>query len=71
MSGKSLQYIIKFKESLRLLVILLKYFMIADAIDFQIDQKMARNSFKYFGSQPHWDNDRVQWWYGNAAKSLH
>ena len=43
MSEKGLQYIIKFKESLRLLVILLKYFMIADAIDFQIDQKMTRN----------------------------
>ena len=44
--------------------------MIADAIDFQIDQKMARNSFKYFGSQPHWDNDRVQLLYDDAAKSL-
>ena len=34
------------------------------------DQTVTRWSFKHFGSQPRWDNDKVQWWYGDAAKSL-
>ena len=41
------------------------------AIGLELDQKVTRSSFRYFGTQPHWDkHDRVQWWYGDAAKSL-
>ena len=40
MSEKGLQYTIKFKESV--IVILLKYFMIADAIDFPVQECSIR-----------------------------
>ena len=54
-----LHEIIKYNPSLEL------------AIGLELDQKVTRGSFKYFGTQPHWDrHDKVQWWYGDAAKSL-
>ena len=49
---------------------MLKYPSLELAIGLELDQKVTRWSFKHFGSQPHWDNDKVQWWYGDAAKSL-
>jgi len=49
---------------------ILKYPTLDFVVGLEIDQKVTRNAFKYFGSQPHWDNDKVQWWYGDAAKSL-
>ena len=30
-------------------------------IGLEIDQTVARKSFQHFGTQPHWDNDKVQW----------
>jgi len=48
----------------------LKYPTLEMVIGLELDQTVTRNSFKYFGSQPHWDNDKVQWWFGDAAKSL-
>ena len=48
----------------------LQYPSLEFVVGLEIDQKVTRNSFKYFGTQPHWDDDRVQWWYGDAAKSL-
>ena len=48
----------------------LQYPTVELVVGLEIDQKVTRNSFKYFGTQPHWDDDRVQWWYGDAAKSL-
>jgi len=30
----------------------------------------VRSSFKHFGTQQHWDNPKVQWWFGDGAKSL-
>ncbi len=29
-----------------------------------------RNSFEHFKTQPHFDNPKVQWWFGDGAKSL-
>lgn len=49
---------------------ILKYPTLEFVVGLEIDQKVTRNAFKYFGSQPHWDNEKVQWWYGDAAKSL-
>eukprot|EP00522_Entomoneis_paludosa_P009895 CAMPEP_0172455196 /NCGR_PEP_ID=MMETSP1065-20121228/11940_1 /TAXON_ID=265537 /ORGANISM="Amphiprora paludosa, Strain CCMP125" /LENGTH=1595 /DNA_ID=CAMNT_0013207655 /DNA_START=24 /DNA_END=4811 /DNA_ORIENTATION=+ len=49
---------------------IIKFDSLELAIGLELDQKVTRNAFKYFGSQPHWDNDKVQWWYGDAAKSL-
>jgi len=49
---------------------ILQYENLELVIGLEIDQKVTRASFKYFGTQPHWDDPRVQWWYGDAAKSL-
>lgn len=35
-----------------------------------LDQVVVRKSFKYFHTQPHFDNDKVEWWFGDATKSL-
>jgi len=40
------------------------------AVGLEIDQTVTRKSFRHFGTQPHWDDPRVEWWYGDAAKSL-
>ena len=39
-------------------------------VGLELDQQVTRHSFMHFGTQPHWDNDKVQWWFGDAAKSL-
>lgn len=31
---------------------------------------VVRGSFKHFKTEPHFDDDRVEWWFGDAAKSL-
>jgi len=49
---------------------ILKYPNLELVVGLEIDQKVTRASFKYFGTQPHWDDPRVQWWYGDASKSL-
>jgi len=49
---------------------IIKYPNLELALGLEIDQTVTRKSFKHFGTQPHWDNDKVQWWYGDAAKSL-
>ena len=39
---------------------------------YDINFKFCSNSFSFehFGTQPHWNNPKVQWWYGDASKSL-
>lgn len=37
---------------------------------FQLDQDITRTSFQYFQTQPHYDDPRVEWWYGDATKTL-
>lgn len=49
---------------------LLKYPNLELAIGLELDQNVTRYSFKYFGAQPHWDNEKIEWWYGDASKSL-
>jgi spermidine synthase len=49
---------------------ILKYPNLEFVVGLELDQKVTRNSFKYFGTQPHWNNEKVQWWYGDATKSL-
>ena len=36
----------------------------------ELDQLVPRMSHKHFGTQPHFDNEKVQWWFGDAAKSI-
>lgn len=31
---------------------------------------VTRSSFKYFATQPHFHNEKVEWWFGDATKSL-
>jgi len=47
-----------------------KYPSLELVVGLEIDQKVTRASYKHFGTQPHWDNEKVEWWFGDAAKSL-
>lgn len=49
---------------------MLKYPSLELALGLELDQNVTRYSFKHFGSQPYWENDKVEWWFGDAAKSL-
>ncbi|GFH51187.1 hypothetical protein CTEN210_07663 [Chaetoceros tenuissimus] len=49
---------------------LLKYESIELIVGLELDQKVTRGSYKHFGTQPHFDDDRVEWWFGDATKSL-
>jgi spermidine synthase len=48
----------------------LKYPSLELVVGLELDQSVTRGSFKYFGTQPHWDNEKVEWWFGDATKSL-
>ncbi|CAJ1931005.1 unnamed protein product [Cylindrotheca closterium] len=48
----------------------LKYPTLELAVGLELDQQVTRSAFKHFGSRPHYDDPRVQWWYGDASKSL-
>jgi spermidine synthase len=47
-----------------------KYPSLELAVGLELDQKVTRGAFKHFGVQPQWDNPKVQWWYGDASKSI-
>eukprot|EP00585_Thalassiosira_rotula_P003412 CAMPEP_0196142314 /NCGR_PEP_ID=MMETSP0910-20130528/11541_1 /TAXON_ID=49265 /ORGANISM="Thalassiosira rotula, Strain GSO102" /LENGTH=1004 /DNA_ID=CAMNT_0041403613 /DNA_START=20 /DNA_END=3034 /DNA_ORIENTATION=+ len=49
---------------------ILKYPNIELVLGLELDQKVTRNSFEHFKTQPHFDDPRVQWWFGDGAKSL-
>ena len=49
---------------------MLKYPSLELAVGLELDQKVTRGAFKHFGVQPHWDDPKVQWWYGDASKSI-
>ena len=40
------------------------------AIFMELDQKVVRESFRNYGVQPHFDNPKIQWWFGNAATGM-
>jgi spermidine synthase len=48
----------------------LKFPSLENVVGLELDQQVTRKSFNYFKSQPHWDDRRVEWWYGDATKSL-
>jgi spermidine synthase len=48
----------------------MKYDSLELVVGLELDQEVARSSFYHFGSQPHFDNDKVEWYFGDAAKSL-
>jgi spermidine synthase len=39
----------------------LKYPSLELCVGLELDQAVTRSSFKYFGAQPHWDNEKVVW----------
>ena len=47
---------------------IVKYPSLELVVGLEIDQKVTRGAFKHFGVQPLWDNEKVQWWYGDASK---
>jgi len=49
---------------------ILKYDGLEMVLGLELDQKVTRNSFEHFKTQPHFDNPKVQWWFGDGAKSL-
>lgn len=49
---------------------LLRYESIELVIGMDIDQMVLRDSFRHYGIQPKFEDDRVHWWFGDAAKSL-
>ena len=49
---------------------MLKYPSIEFVLHLELDMKIVRKSLKYFASPPHFHDPRVQWWFGDAAKSL-
>ena len=48
----------------------LKYPDLELVVGLELDQRVVRGSFKHFGTQPHFDDERVEWWFGDATKSL-
>lgn len=48
----------------------LKYPNLEKVIGLELDQTVTRKSFKYFKTDPHFDDERVEWWFGDATKSL-
>jgi len=48
----------------------LKYPSVELVLGLELDQKNVRESLRHFHTQPHFDDARVQWWFGDAAKSL-
>jgi spermidine synthase len=48
----------------------LKYPSLELVVGLELDQVVTRKSFKYFHTQPHFDDERVEWWFGDAIKSL-
>lgn len=48
----------------------LRYPDVELVVGLELDQTVTRKCFKHFKSSPHFDDDRVEWWFGDATKSL-
>lgn len=48
----------------------LKYPNLELVVGLELDQIVTRKCFKWFQTQPHFDDPRVEWWFGDATKSL-
>lgn len=48
----------------------LKFPSLEVVVGLELDQRIVRSSFNYFRTQPHFDDPRVEWWFGDAAKSF-
>lgn len=48
----------------------LKYPSLEKVVGLELDQQVTRGTFRHFGVQPHFDEEKVEWWFGDATKSL-
>lgn len=48
----------------------LRYPALEKVVGLELDQTVTRKCFKHFKSSPHFDDQRVEWWFGDATKSL-
>jgi spermidine synthase len=48
----------------------LKYKDLEKVVGLELDQQVVRTVFNRFGTQPHFDNDKVEWYFGDAAAAL-
>ena len=39
-------------------------------VGLELDQHVVRASYSLIGTQPHFDNEKVEWWFGDAAEAL-
>mmetsp|Transcript_7834 Transcript_7834/g.19536 ORF Transcript_7834/g.19536 Transcript_7834/m.19536 type:complete len:1438 (-) Transcript_7834:738-5051(-) len=49
---------------------ILKFPELELVVGMELDQQVIRSSFQHLGTLPYFDDDRVQWWFGDATKSL-
>ena len=49
---------------------IMKYPSLELVVGLELDQQVVRGSFKNLGTQPYFDDERLQWWFGDASKSL-
>ena len=49
----------------------LKYPSLEKVVGLELDQTVTRISFGYLGTQPHFDDPRVEWWFGGASFFYH
>lgn len=48
----------------------LKYDSLKQAVVLELDQTVVRSAYHLFGVHPRWNDKRVEWWFGDAGKSL-
>jgi spermidine synthase len=48
----------------------LKYKDLEKVVGLELDQQVVRTVFHRFGTQPYFDNDKVEWYFGDAAAAL-
>eukprot|EP00588_Corethron_pennatum_P011758 CAMPEP_0194266524 /NCGR_PEP_ID=MMETSP0169-20130528/1400_1 /TAXON_ID=218684 /ORGANISM="Corethron pennatum, Strain L29A3" /LENGTH=1041 /DNA_ID=CAMNT_0039007227 /DNA_START=59 /DNA_END=3184 /DNA_ORIENTATION=+ len=49
---------------------LLKYPNLEKVVGLELDQAIVRSTARHFGTSPHWDDPRVEWWFGDATASV-
>lgn len=49
---------------------IVKYPTLELVVGLELDQHVSRMAFKHFAAKPHFDNPKVQWWFGDASKTL-
>ena len=49
---------------------ILRYPSLELVVGLELDHEVVRSSFRNLGSQPHFDNEKVEWWFGDGSKSI-